>query len=357
MSLPIEQRIAHYRAWAARQPLSRPMIGLLWEPDIRPLPAFMERVRPGRPISPDQVDPELFLPYIEDCYRQDSALDSDVIQPFTPAFGIPWVEAIAGCPVVPYPGSLWAEPCVETYENRPPIVFDPENPWLRKLIEFTKAMVNCSSGRFAVALPQMRGPLDTLAAMRGAQRMCLDLLEQPEETVRLLNELTDLWISIAGAVLQAIPPYHGGYCTRMKMWAPGLAVNPQNDTSTLISPAFYKRFVLPCDQQITDHFPYHSFHMHSSEHHQIDNLLALEKLTAIQLTLEQNIGGPPLSVSLPAARRILEKKPLLLVALDVPTADICLRELPAAGLCLMIGFNAPRIPEEYVRWLDTRLAG
>jgi hypothetical protein len=351
MPVPISDRITRYRAWLSREPSDRPMVGLLWEPDIPPLPAFLEQVGVGNSISPDQIQPEMFLPYIERWYHQDSELTSDVIQPFTPAFGMPWVEAIAGCPVIAHPGSLWAASFLDDYHSRPPIHFDPANPWLRKLIEFTQALVELADGRFPVALPQMRGPLDTLAAMRTPNRMSLDLIDCPDQVFKILGELTDLWIGIAQAVLEVIPPFHGGYATRMKMWAPGRAITPQNDISTLISPTMYEEYVLPWDRKIIGRFAYHSFHMHATEYRQVDVLLKLEKLTAIEFTLEHTLGGPALEIVTPALKRILGKKPLLLCALDIETADWCLNELPGTGLCVMIGINEYEIAPEYDQWL------
>ncbi len=332
------------------------MIGLLWEPDIPPLPEFLTLVGIGKLLDPADIRPDIFLPSIEAWYQRDQQLPGDVIQPFTPAFGIPWVEAIAGCAVAAHPGSFWAQPCLADYADRAPIQFDPQNPWMSKLIEFTQTLVTFSRGRFAIALPQMRGPLDTLAAMRTPQQMGLDLIEQPEQVRKVLAELAEVWIKIAETVLAHIPPFHGGYCSRMKMWAPDQTITPQNDISTLISPRMYRDFVLPLDEKIIAHFPYHCFHTHGSEYRQIDNLLRVERLTAIQFTLEHTMGGPALDVSLAAVRRILETKPVIVAALDVESAERCVNELPAAGLCVTLATNATEIPSEYVRWIEAHCA-
>ncbi len=352
MSALIEQRLSRYRAWRLREPVDRPMVGLIWEPDIPPLPEFLEWVGAGREVQPDQIQPEMFLPYVERWYERDCQLISDVIQRFTPAFGIPWVEAVAGCRVTANPGSLWAEPCLDRYDDRPKIRFDPNNPWVRKLVEFTRVMVECADDRFPIAVPQMRGPLDTLAAMRTPEQMCIDLIERPEDVYGLLGELTDLWIGIGQAVLDVIPPFHGGYMARMGTWAPGPAITPQNDVCTLVSPQLYEQLVLPWDRKIVDHFQYTEFHMHGSEHHQVDNVLTLDKLTTIEFTLEHTLGGPPLATTLPVARRILQSKPLLLAAMDVETAEQCLTELPRKGLCMTIALNDDQIPRHIARWLE-----
>lgn len=352
MTIAIETRISRYEAWYQRESVDRPMIGLIWEPDIPPLPQFLESVGAGGEIQPEQIEVELFLPHVERWYQQDRELASDVIQRFTPAFGVPWVEAIAGCPVQANPGSLWAEPVLENLADRAPIRFESKNRWLRKLVDFTRTLVEFSRGRFPVAAPQLRGPLDTLAAMRTPEQMCMDMLEEPDKVSAILDELTDLWIAVGQAVLDEIPKFHGGWMGRMGSWFPGPAVTAQNDISTLVSPNQYCRFALPGDRRIASHFPYTEFHMHGSEYHQVDNLLSLDRLGSIEFTLEHTLGGPSLESMLPVVRRILEKKPLVLAALDLETADRCIAELPPKGLCVALAVNGDEIPSEIAQWLE-----
>lgn len=354
MSRPILERIERYEAWRCGELTNRPMIGLLWEPDISPLPAMLTSVGVGSEVTPGDIQPEMYLPYIERWFREESELASDVIQPYTPAFGMPWVEAIAGCRVIAHPGSLWAEPALTSYEDRSTIQFDADNAWFRKLLEFTEVLIEFSDGGFPVALPQMRGPLDTLSALLTANQMCLDLIEKPDQVRKILGELTDLWIEVADAVLEVIPPFFGGYSTRMKMWTPGEAITPQNDISTLISPSMYREFVLPCDLRIIEHFPYHSYHVHSTEYRHLELWAGIEGLTAIQLTLEQDAGGPPLDTMLTASRRILARKPMVLVPPDIETAEICIEALPPSRLAVMLGVSEPQIPAAYVEWLSKR---
>jgi hypothetical protein len=263
------------------------------------------------------------------------------------------VEAIAGCPVIAHQGSLWADSSFDDYKSRSAIRFSPDNSWFRKLLEFTCAMVDYAADRFPVAVPQMRGPLDTLAAMRTPVQMSLDLLESPDDVTQVLAEITDLWIAVGEAVLAKIPVFEHGYVTRMGMCAPDRAITLQDDVSTLVSPDAYRRFVVPCLRKILDRFPYVDFHMHASEHHQVGNILELKKLAGIQFTLEHTLGGPPLEKMLPLARRILEEKPLLLTCLDCDSADRCLRELGPTGLFIAIATSGDDISPEIEAWTRT----
>jgi len=136
------------------------------------------------------------------------------------------------------------------------------------------------------------------------------------------------------------------------MWAPGHAVTPQNDISSIVSASMYEEFALPCDRRIVSRFPYHSFHLHDTEYHQIDGLLKLKELTAIQLFLQPSSGGPPLETVMPVVRQALNSKPLLLGVEDIETAEWCLNELPSTGFCLMLSTKAHNpISEEHKLWL------
>lgn len=85
---------------------------------------------------------------------------------------------------------------------------------------------------------------------------------------------------------------------------------------------------------------------------QIDPLLKLEKLTVIQIFLQHGSGGPPVDTVMPALKRALAQKPMLLGTQDYATTDRCLRELPSAGLCIMLPSNHHgAIPEEHKEWL------
>lgn len=126
----------------------------------------------------------------------------------------------------------------------------------------------------------------------------------------------------------------------------------QNDVSTLVSPRIYEELIMPIDRKIAENFPATEFHMHASEHHQIPNLLKLQRLTTMEFTLEHTIGGAPLEAMLPVVKNILAEKPLILACLDIETAQRCLLELPSKGLCLTIATNEHEIPPPIVHWLD-----
>jgi hypothetical protein len=331
------------------------MVGLLWEVDIRPLPEFIDTIGQGNLISSNQVHPEFFLPYVEAWFDRDARLTTDILQSFSPAFGFPWVEAILGCPLIAGQDSIWSLPILRSYTDWAETSLSLDNPWFCKLMEFTQVLVNYSAGRFPISLPPIHSPLDLLGAIRGDQQMLLDLVDQHDAVQKILTDLTQVYFSIIESCLDIIPPFAGGYTTRLRMWAPGKAITPQNEYASMISTRMYREFALPIDRVITEHFPYHSFHLHGSAQHQINNLLTLEQLTSIQITLEHNVGGPSLEEMLPRISNILKLKPVICVVPDIATAEICSNELPPEGLMILLLEGVPELDEKYDAWLRAKV--
>lgn len=122
---------------------------------------------------------------------------------------VPWVEAIAGCPLYHKRGNFRAEHGLD-YGHLAELKIHQD--WLEKLVEFTQWLAELSDGRFPVALCLMRGPADLLAALRGAERSIYDLIDYPQQVDPALQILTDIWIQVAHAQLEHIPAFAGGYC-------------------------------------------------------------------------------------------------------------------------------------------------
>ena len=327
-------------------------MGLIWEPDFSPLPGVVDRLCPEAEFLPEQLRSDSFLPHVERWRRQAGELPGDLIQRFTPGFGVPWMEAIAGCRVVARRGSLSAEPSLADYANRPAVRFDRDNPWFAQIDRVypcdgrvVRRPVSGGGSAASWAVGYSGGDADAGANVPRSERM-------PRRCVHADGR-------VDGSVDQGWP---GG--TRRDSavpWRPqrqdghlgaGPAITLQNDLSKRVSAEAYWRHVLPWDREIVANFPYTEFHMHAAQHHQVDNILELDQLTAIEFTLEHTIGGPPLQEMLPVARRILQSKPLLLATLDLESADRCMRELPATGLCIMLAVDGHEIPPEYCLWLE-----
>ena len=253
-----------------------------------------------------------------------------VVAPFQ---RVPWMEAILGCKIRVGAESMWSEPWLDYPWNENEVRLRPGNPWLAKLLDITRALVRKWKPPVMVTQTLMRGPIDMMAAVLGNEQTVYALHDSPEECRRLLEICTDAFIQVAKAQRELIPSFHDGHCSWFGVWAPGSVVRTQCDASALIGPQWYESYVLPFDLAICRAFDYSVIHLHSGFLGTVEGLLNEDVPTAIQVAIDPGAFGPPPLELLPAFRRIMERKPLLIEGrLTQRELDVLLSELPPDGL-------------------------
>jgi hypothetical protein len=307
-----DEGLRRRRAFWNREEIDRPVWGIsLGFFANEAYPRTMANLRPGR-IDPDDIPVEEFLRDSEDrCTIQEEI--GDFPPTCAPFPFIPWLEAVAGCPIVASPSSLWAEPCLRDWNHWPseqPIL---ENPWTRKLLEIMQALVDQSQGRYQISPSLMRGPVDILAAMRGATQIAFDCVDSPEMVPPALERCAEIWRVLAAAQLELIPPSSSGYIAidlALRTWAPDKLVWLQEDAMALLSPSLYRKFVMPIDDRLSSLFPCVAFHLHGSALWAIDHLVRLPGLNVIELNLEA--AACDVKGTFAGWHKIQEHKPLVI---------------------------------------------
>lgn len=330
-----------HEAYWCRQRMDRPLVGILpgWTAQDR-FPATRAALPEG-PLAPEDIPIDLFLADCDRLYQVHRQIGDDY--PFTasPFIWIPWMEAITGCPVQVSNASIWAEPCVpnwDSWEWRAP---DLGDPWPRKLLEMMEALVEHSEGRYPVSATMMRGPLDMLAAMRGAANLPLDIVDQPEVVAHALEACADTWIKLAKAQIKLIPESGCGYMDGdrgLRFWAPEKPIWLQEDAMSLLSPTIYREIVLPVDKRIAAEFPAVGFHLHGSALWAIDDLTAAPEIHIIELNLEA--ANTDVEGAFVGWKKIQEHKPVVIWRLYEDGfglwLDRVLKEFPSDGLSIQV---------------------
>jgi hypothetical protein len=324
-------------AFWARQETDRPLIATRvggWTSESH-YPAGLASLANGR-LTPADFRFEAFRPDYEMVYAQHSAAGADVPWAAFPPFPMPWLEAIAGCPVYHQDGTIWAGHWLDDYDRLSEIDLSRANPWLDKLLEFTRELVTLSGGRFPVALALMRGPADLLSALRGPERMVLDLFDYPAYLDEALQRLTDMWIVVAEAQRAIIPAFEGGYAfSVINLWGREPCGWFQDDAMALWSPHHYRRHLRICQERLSRSMLITGIHLHPSPLFMIDDLLDIPRLDVIEINLDVN--GPGVEELLPHLARIIERKHLALWG-EFTADDYRLLHdhLPACGLLLQV---------------------
>ncbi len=288
MSYLTSERKAKYEAYLKgenKEPLFGCTLGMFTKEHLpRTTAAF-----PSRELVPEDIDVEAFLADCEDLYNAHEQMNDDFPFVAAPVVSIPWMEAIMGCPIMCKDNSIWAEPCVEDWDDWEPPKDIENNPWVVKLCEIAKRLCERSRGRFPVALTLMRGPADIISAMRGAQNYIWDMIDEPENMALIAQKIADVYIAVAKAQFNAIPQGNEGYICGdqgMRLWRPERFVWLQEDALALLSPQIYRQVIYPADCKIIKEFGHGAFHLHATALWAIDELFKIPGLDTIELNLE-----------------------------------------------------------------------
>ncbi|RPI53634.1 MAG: hypothetical protein EHM56_07065 [Chloroflexi bacterium] len=317
-------KLDRHRAFLRREPVDRPLIGswLFGFFVHQQYPSVAAAMQPG-PIQPDDIPIDLFLQDVDALWAAYTELDDDYPFSMGAFYGVPWLEAIMGCPVFFSGTNMYSRPCIfdwkENTWHRP----TRDNPWMQKLLEFLAALVKHSDGRFPCGPTLMRGPADICAAMRGGTELALDLYDHPEHVRRLAELCTDVWIEVGKAQLALVPQSDNGYmigCAGLRCWMPEKGIWLQDDAIALLSPRFYRAFFLPQVQRIAVEFPAVAFHLHGNTLWPVELILSVEGIDVLELNYD--VGVCVLEDVIGAWRKIQERGLPLLAFADVTLDEL-----------------------------------
>lgn len=278
---------------------------------------------PGKIIEPAMIRPEEFLEDYDRMYNDTRKIGQSGFFAAEPYVGIPWLEAILGCPVIASGKSFVAEPCLDESGCLPEKFDLDNNEWFAKYLEFTEVLVQHSAGRYPAAQPIMRGLSDAFGALAGQQQMIYHLYDQPQESRKLIAAIAEAFVKIINAQYELIPQFHGGCSIGFyHVWTPGKCIWFQEDLSSILSPDLFAEFILPHWQDICAEYDYNLIHLHPSSFHNLDLILGIEKLQAVEINKDEE--GPGIRDLLPVCRKVLNEGKRLILWGNLTTEEVIL---------------------------------
>lgn len=228
--------------------------------------------RPGAPAVPAVPAPS----YHDKVFRPfdavlDQALENargmwwggEALPTFSPSFGCDevaifcsrnsqfiWHENVTG--------TNWSHPFIHEWDGALPLRLNEDHPLWKRMLSLLQAAAERLGGKMCLGTIDLHTNLDLLAAARGAQNLCLDLLDRPEVVERALADARALFPALWRASTAAARLPQLGYAAGFFSYR-GAAVL-QCDFSTMISPQMFRRWVLPAleeEAEIVGHAYYH----------------------------------------------------------------------------------------------------
>ncbi len=346
MAQDLDEKLDRQRAFWLRENHDRPVIGFTGTYFSTDSVQLIGREK-GR-VEPEDIVIERILDYTEAQYAAWRDCTGDLFWTATQLYQFRWMAAAIGAPVISGGDSIWVEPFITDYQALDAIELSPKAPWVQKLWQLTDAMVECAAGRYPVAANEFMSPLSALVDLRGNTDFAFDLYDRPAEVKRGLEQFTELWSSFVTAQYRRIPDWHGGYTSAQRfIWAPGRISEFSEDPVFMFSPKFHQELVLDSHRMVLRQVEYPYIHLHSTQLHTVDQLLALEDLPAIELTPDY---GASIQDLIPTISRIRARKPVIVHAfLTASEMRAIIDQVPPEGLCVI---GRAETPDDALRLQD-----
>lgn len=309
------------------------------EPLMRLRPMHYRTPFDNLDVTPDMLDVDALTPEVGSRDWRKCLVQGDLFHGEHPFSRIPWMEALVGCGI--HSGTdeaMWPRPALgPEFEGMDNIVPADDNPWLRKLLALTQALVDANDGSYLVTHTLMRGPSDLLSALLGDERMGLALYDAPDTVHDILSRAREAFVKVARAQYALIPAFHDGWsCWAYGLWAPGSIIRFQSDSSSQLSPRSYREHILPHDRAIMQAFDHSIIDLHSGGTLHIHKvLMETPELNAISVTMDPYANAPRLEDLLPTFAEILEAKSLLVTGeLTMAEVERLRQALPTPSLAI-----------------------
>ncbi|MFN8452925.1 MAG: hypothetical protein U0521_30995, partial [Anaerolineae bacterium] len=140
--------------------------------------------------------------------------------------------------------TAWSKPLVRDWSDTECIRLDMDNPYIRKLDEMTRLAIERCRGRALVGYTDLHPGVDCAAAWRSPEQFCIDLIEAPEESKRLIDRAIGDFERIYDHFDALLKSEKQLSVSWMGIPSFGRMHIPSCDFSSLISPRHFEEFCL-----------------------------------------------------------------------------------------------------------------
>jgi hypothetical protein len=210
-----------------------------------------------------------------------------------------------------------------------------EHPLWQRICTLTAAGIERWGSQLVYGITDLGGNLDILASLIGAQRLAIEMVEQPQAVERMCAQIRRAWLECYQIQHSIIDRAGMGSCGWSCLWAPKPMYMLQSDFAYMISSAMFRRFVMPDLAACCETIAYPFYHLDGKgQIRHLDQLLALEKLRGIQWVAGD--GAPPAEEWLDLLRRIRDGGKLCQVYTSVAGARKIINALGGKGFAFEI---------------------
>ena len=197
------------------------------------------------------------------------------------------------------------------------------------MMEFS---LELGKNKYITALPDLHPGGDLLTALRGPEKLCLDLAMNQDLIKEINNKLIDFYPKIYNKIYSLIKEYNLGSVTWVPFYHRAKAYVVSCDLSALISPAMFKEVFLPGIKKQVNFLDKSLYHLDGPDSlRHLDTLLEIEELDGIQWLY--GAGNGPSTKWIDVFKKIQESGKCNHIYVDtVKEIELILDELKPHGL-------------------------
>ncbi|MFX0180609.1 MAG: hypothetical protein ACFE78_10480 [Candidatus Hodarchaeota archaeon] len=157
------------------------------------------------------------------------------------------------------------------------------NLWYNRLLKITEYFAKHANKDFSMSLTDLGGVMDILSSFLGPTNIILTMKRCPEIIDTCRSIILEKLLKVYDDLQTIIERYVEGCNSWMPIWCPKRWYPIQSDFSALLSPKYFKRFVLPDIITQAESMDYAIYHLDGpGQLIHLDDLLTIPSITGIQ---------------------------------------------------------------------------
>jgi len=217
---------------------------------------------------------------------------SDNLPILMPEYGTVSQAPLLGAKIEYGEETIWYHPTIEENDDES-LAFDQKAPLWLFLQQVFKRIKVSNLENAIIGCPGFSPGLDCLSVLRGDSALLMDMIDRPDWVHRRLSEINRTYYEIYNLtyplICQKDKSSAFGY---FDIWGMGKTSQFQCDLAATLSPAMFDEFVIPYLTEQCSWIDHSLYHVDGTQClSQIDALLAINELTAIEFTPQYGIEG------------------------------------------------------------------
>lgn len=228
--------------------------------------------------EPEREKPEIPLLSMQNCncleYSPEQivdALDYELSQyafwgdafPFInmAAFGPGVLAGFCGAQLDNSTGSVWYFPKEKRPIEELHLQYDKDNVWARRIKDIYRAGKAKWGNQVLMSMPDLGSVQDVLATMLGNEDYIYALYDEPEEVIRVQNEIRIAFMEAYKDLERVLGEDHPGYSDWSGLYSKNRSYILQDDFAYMISPEMFEKFALEDINKLSGNFSNILYHL------------------------------------------------------------------------------------------------